>query len=212
MESVGPYGRVIHIAHSQGALITFLASKKLTKSEMTQMEVICFGGAEAIQSSEDFPFARCVNYYSINDPLLFVVPLADKALRSGFFCSMAYTEPVFVFLTPRAGDPVIDHGLLGPTYREALVWEGQRYQKLYLPIWYPWIQKCVMYGATFHYHVLQCCKFILQWLLMRIILPIITFVMHVNQLIYDRIIIPCIKATVLLLRPFHQTRTHRSNM
>ena len=29
------------------------------------------------------------------------------------------------------GDPVTDHGLLNPTYLEALLWEGQRYQSLY---------------------------------------------------------------------------------
>ena len=28
--------------------------------------------------------------------------------------------------------PVKDHGLLNPTYLEALVWEGQRYQNLFL--------------------------------------------------------------------------------
>lgn len=32
---------------------------------------------------------------------------------------------------PIAGDPVTDHGLLNPTYLEALLWEGQRYQSLY---------------------------------------------------------------------------------
>jgi hypothetical protein len=31
-----------------------------------------------------------------------------------------------------AGDPVTDHGLLNPTYLEALLWEGKRYQSLYL--------------------------------------------------------------------------------
>lgn len=29
------------------------------------------------------------------------------------------------------GDPVTDHGLLNPTYLEALLWEGQRYQSIY---------------------------------------------------------------------------------
>lgn len=202
--SVGPHGRVIHIAHSQGALITFLASKSLTKSEMAQMEVICFGGAEAIQSSNDFPFARCVNYYSINDPLLFVVASADKALRSGFFGVEG--EPEFVFLTPREGDPVKDHGLLGPTYREALAWEGKRYQKLYLPVWYPVVQSCVLYSQSFHDHLSKLCRFIVQMLLSKIILPMIAFVMHANQLIYDRIIVPRIKALVQLLRSLHHAK------
>ena len=78
MKLVGPKGRVIHIAHSQGALITSLAVKRLTQEEMKQIEVICFGGAEALECSDQFPFARCINYYSVNDPLLFVVPNAAK--------------------------------------------------------------------------------------------------------------------------------------
>lgn len=124
VRKVGPKGIVVHIAHSQGALITSLAVKQLSKSEMSRMEVICFGGAEAIRSSPDFPFARCINYYSVNDPLLFVVSSAARALRSGFM-GMGYgsfsgsgsgredvastlaamtdpnSEPEFVFLTPR---------------------------------------------------------------------------------------------------------------
>ncbi len=124
IKRVGSKGMVIHIAHSQGALITSLAVKQLSKSDMSQMEVICFGGAEVIRSSPDFPFARCINYYAVNDPLLFVVPSAARALRSGFM-GMGYgsfsgsesgredvastlakmtdpnSEPEFVFLTPR---------------------------------------------------------------------------------------------------------------
>ena len=43
---------------------------------------------------------------------------------------------IFIFLSLTClsciGDPVTDHGLLNPTYLEALLWEGQRYQSLYL--------------------------------------------------------------------------------
>jgi hypothetical protein len=107
----------------------------------------------------------------------------------------------------------MDHGLFGPTYKEALTWEGQRYQKKYLPIWYPVIQSCVMFSQSFHDNLLQLCKFMIQGLLMRLILPMIAFVMHVNQLIYDRIIVSWIKAMFLFLRSFHQTRSwiHRNH-
>lgn len=154
---MGKSGRVIHIAHSQGALITYLAARRLSPWELSRIEVIAFGGAAALRRSE-FPFARCVNYYSTNDPLLAMNPHAVKALRSGFLGGMygssgttaattgggggghatksspspsALFEPEFVFLTPRAGDPIIDHGLLGPTYVEALAWEGRRFQRQY---------------------------------------------------------------------------------
>jgi hypothetical protein len=159
---------------------------------MAQIEVICFGGAEAIQSSHEFPFARCVNYYAINDPLLFVVPSADKALRSGFFS--LFNEPEFIFLTPRAGDPVLDHGLFGPTYREALAWEGKRYQQMYLPVWYPLVTSWIMYSESIHVQISRLFQWIVRFLLTKILLPMIAFVMHVNDLIYQQVIGLCIQA------------------
>lgn len=130
LELVGKSGRVIHIAHSQGALITALAARQLEASELAQIEVLTFGGAAALLRSE-FPFYRIVNYYAVNDPLLHVVPAAVKALRSGFLSSYQQSDPEFVFLSPRLGDPVHDHMLFGPTYGPALAWEGQRYQRTY---------------------------------------------------------------------------------
>lgn len=123
---VGRRGRVIHIAHSQGALITLLATKRLTPDEMKRTEILCFGGAAALQSTPETPFARCINYYAVNDPLLLVVPAAANALRSGLFADD------FCFLAPRGGDPVVDHKLCGPTYALALQWEGRRFVQLYV--------------------------------------------------------------------------------
>jgi len=48
----GRYGKVVHLAHSQGALITYLAAKELTDEERRKIEVICFGGAAAITREE----------------------------------------------------------------------------------------------------------------------------------------------------------------
>jgi hypothetical protein len=129
--SVGKNGRVIHIAHSQGALLTFLAARQLSPLELSQIEVIAFGGAAALRKTSQTPFARCVNYYSINDPLLFVVPAAAQALRSGFV-----GDSEFCFLTPRLGDPIRDHNLFGPTYKTALTWEGKRFQNEYQTLIY----------------------------------------------------------------------------
>lgn len=121
--AVGRSGVVIHIAHSQGALITALAAKQLTPLEMSQIEVLAFGGAAAIRRTPQTPFRRCINYYSVNDPLLFVVPSAAQALRSGLV-----SDEEFCFLAPRLGDPVADHNLIAPTYAQALEWEGKRFQ------------------------------------------------------------------------------------
>jgi hypothetical protein len=126
LDSVGKRGRVIHVAHSQGALLTYLACKQLLPREMEQIEVLAFGGAAALRSTPQTPFERCVNYYSVNDPLLFVVPAAEQALRSGLV-----VDKEFCFLAPRVGDPIADHHLLGPTYAEALAYEGIRFQRQY---------------------------------------------------------------------------------
>ena len=129
LAAVGKRGRVIHLAHSQGSVITWLAAKRLAADECRRIEIVSFGGAATISTSE-FPFARCINYYAVTDPILNIVPSAVRALRSGFAFG-AGTETEVVFLSSRTGDPVTDHGLLNPTYLEALLWEGQRYRALY---------------------------------------------------------------------------------
>ena len=130
LAQVGKNGRVIHIAHSQGAAITWLAAQRLKPEECKRIEIITFGGAATICTSE-FPFARCINYYAVNDPILNIVPSAVKALKSGFSFGEGMQQEI-IFLASRTGDPATDHGLLNPTYLEALVWEGQRYQSLFL--------------------------------------------------------------------------------
>jgi hypothetical protein len=127
---VGKNGCVIHIAHSQGALITQLAAKHLTKDEMSHIEILAFGGATALRKTPQTPFKRCINYYSVNDPLLMVVPSAAQALRSGLVVGNGDDE--FCFLAPRIGDPIRDHHLWGPTYAQALQWEGERFHQLYV--------------------------------------------------------------------------------
>lgn len=130
-------GIVVHIAHSQGALVTCLAAKQLTPIEMSKIEVIAFGGATPVRSTPETPFRRCVNYYSLNDPLLFLNPSAESALRSGFnhhfysSTTQKANEDEFCFLAPRMGDPIADHKLLNPTYASALEWEGRRFERKY---------------------------------------------------------------------------------
>lgn len=154
LREVGKHGRVIHICHSQGSVITWLAAKRLESDECKQIEIISFGGAATI-TTQEFPFARCINYYAVNDPILNVVPSAVKALRSGYLFGGGLGEQEIIFLTSRTGDPVSDHGLLNPTYLEALVWEGERYQSLYLsPL------GKIAHGAAF---IVPCVSSTLCW-------------------------------------------------
>lgn len=138
--SVGKNGLVIHVAHSQGVLLTSLAAKQLTPLEMNQIEILAFGGAAAIRKTNETPFHRCINYYSVNDPLLFVVPSAAQALRSGLV-----VDEEFCFLAPRSGDPIQDHGLLGPTYIKALSWEGIRFQQQYQSLAYRSLRYIILF-------------------------------------------------------------------
>ena len=141
VSEVGKRGRVLHIAHSQGALVTTLAAKKLTPLEMNQIEILAFGGAAALRKTPETPFARCINYYSANDPILLLVPSAVQALRSGWIRD----DDEFCFLAPRSGDPIEDHGLLGPTYSQALGWEGQRFQSQYQNLAYRTTRPLVLF-------------------------------------------------------------------
>jgi len=148
VSEVGKHGRVLHIAHSQGALVTTLAAKQLTPLEMNQIEILAFGGAAALRKTPETPFARCINYYSVNDPILLLVPSAVQALRSGW----VYDEDEFCFLAPRSGDPIEDHGLLGPTYAQALGWEGQRFQSEYQSLAFRSTRTLVLFWSTvFHF-------------------------------------------------------------
>ena len=207
INKVGPKGKVIHIAHSQGALITFLAAKRLTKEELSQIEVICFGGAEVLRYSETFPFARCINYYSVNDPLLFVNPSAAKALRSGFMgvgggvttqssqlAEMVNpnAEPELVFLTPKVGDPIEDHGLFAPTYLDALKWEGRRYQNLYMTPWDPYVQTFVTRSKSLTSSTQKALAASLEIVKERVILPVLLFVLSVNSWLKEKVLVPTV--------------------
>jgi len=189
IQAVGKKGRVIHICHSQGALITHLATKFLTKEEMQQMEVLCFGGGAAIRQSPETPFVRCINYYSTNDPLLFLVPSASKALRSGFM------PEDFVFLAPRAGDPVLDHGLLGPTYLKALEWEGRRFQNNY----HPWAYRTtrILFVTLFLWGNIISMR--MEQLFVIILRPIVRFIVYCVRWLARRVWNPLILSMVLLV-------------
>jgi hypothetical protein len=165
--AVGKNGRVIHIAHSQGALVTSLAAKQLTPMEMNQIEVLAFGGAAAIRSTPETPFLRCINYYALNDPLLFVVPTAEQALRSGLV-----SDEEFCFLAPRDGDPITDHHLLGPTYAQALAWEGRRFQQMYQSEAYRYTRFIVLFFKAFIGVLLNRCLELLMKIDSTVMVPL----------------------------------------
>lgn len=159
-------GIVVHIAHSQGALVTCLAAKLLTPAEMNKIEVISFGGATPVRSTPETPFKRCVNYYSVNDPLLFLNPSAESALRSGFgYHNNKNNEDEFCFLAPRVGDPIADHMLLGPTYASALEWEGKRFERKYQS----YLERTVRYSLLTALSILSVILRLLSLVLVKLV-------------------------------------------
>ena len=173
---VGKNGRVIHIAHSQGALVTYLASKQLSPKEMEKIEVIAFGGAAVLRSTAETPFHRCVNYYSVNDPLLFVVPSAEQALRSGFV-----VDKELCFLAPRVGDPIEDHHLLGPTYASALAYEGLRFQRHYQTIVYRVFRSIILLLIALFNEIIRKCDALNHAMRQCIVMVLHTFVRSMNR-------------------------------
>jgi multisubunit Na+/H+ antiporter MnhG subunit len=215
---VGKKGKVVHIAHSQGALVTYLAAKQLTPLEMSQIEILAFGGAAAIRKTPQTPFARVVNYYAVNDPLLLVVPQAAQALRSGFVGE----DSEFCFLAPRIGDPIRDHNLFGPTYAQALAWEGQRFQSQYQSLAHRSTRfVCLILIALFralYNRVYSVCKIVMQKTLL-LALPIFLYVWEKSEVLRAVIKAVLIKPLVttlvvlyLLVRELqHSMRLHEAD-
>lgn len=215
LADVGKKGLVVHIAHSQGALITTLASKKLLPSEMSRMEVIAFGGAAAVRRTPQTPFRRCMNYYSVNDPLLMVVPQASQALRSGFSSSslVPSSSPTanhnnndnneFCFLAPRVGDPIADHSLFEETYGVALDWEGARFQRLYVSPVHRLARKlsllCLLLFGTLTVNINAALKTVLRPIVLCCILVWLwtrSTVIHLSETTQKRVIQPIVTSVL----------------
>lgn len=132
---VGTNGRVLHIAHSGGAIITYLAAKyHLNKFERSCIDVITFGGGYSI--TKKYFHGKVINYYASNDPLLLLDNRASTLSKRMNFNSSSSIEvrdfkhnTSFVFLEAIAKNPIIDHSILGPTYTKALIEESSFYKQ-----------------------------------------------------------------------------------
>ena len=78
LEAVGSNGVVVHVAHSQGALITALCSRHLSVAQRTRIHVIVLGGAASISDRE---YGSAINYYCSNEPMLYVDSRASRAWK-----------------------------------------------------------------------------------------------------------------------------------
>jgi hypothetical protein len=129
-----PNGRILHIAHSGGAILTYLAAKHhLTAQETGRIDVVTLGGGKSL-THKYFPGSRLHNYYARNDPLTILDVRANRMLKK-CKANTSYEiirEPKhnssFVFLPALAQNPLYDHSMLGPTYQYALRLEAQAYR------------------------------------------------------------------------------------
>lgn len=128
--SVGPHGRVLHVAHSGGAILTYLAAKHhLTAAETGRIDVITLGGGKSI--THKYFKGHVANYYARNDPVVMVDNRAARLLRRASSRTMDCEEvrdpkhnTSFMYLAAQARHPIVDHSMLGPTYRSALAREA----------------------------------------------------------------------------------------
>jgi hypothetical protein len=130
-------GRVLHIAHSGGAILTYLAAKyHLTSTETSRIDVITLGGGRSL--TRKYFRGRVYNYYARNDPVLLVDNRASRLMRNAKNTTYAVVRDAkhnttFIYLEGLARDPIFDHAMEGPTYRNALEWEAaQLHERLAL--------------------------------------------------------------------------------
>lgn len=135
LREVGPKGRVVHLAHSGGALLTYLVAKyHLKEADRRRIDVINFGGARSITQKY---FAKATNYYARNDPILLVnrraMALMQQVMNDSCDGEVIYLKhnTSFVFLQGRSGDALTDHALIGPTYLTALNKEAAVFRRAY---------------------------------------------------------------------------------
>lgn len=156
LSEINPHGRVLHIAHSGGAILTYLAAKyHLNYNETSRIDVITLGPGRSI-TRKYFKGGRLVNYYSKNDPVVLLDRRAGWLIKSGataaaaaagkskvlnwisdrlmkntsyFTVRDAKHNTSFTFLDAILNHPILDHSMNGPTYRIALEMEAAEFRR-----------------------------------------------------------------------------------
>lgn len=128
-------GRVLHLAHSGGAILTYLAAKHhLTVEERNRIDVITFGGGRSI--TRKYFGGYIVNYYASNDLVSLIDGRAAGLKNKHIIRNETWIEirdekhnTTFIFLRALANNVLRDHSMTGPTYRLALRREAAELRK-----------------------------------------------------------------------------------
>lgn len=105
-------GRILHLAHSHGALVTQIAATCLTDEEKAMIDVVTFGPARLV--SPDDGFRSATNYVSYADWVSRHDGKINRAAR-GYF-----SGDEVKLLKPLNQTDYIDHRFTSPTYQTAL--------------------------------------------------------------------------------------------
>ncbi len=148
LKKVGEYGRVLHIAHSGGAILTYLAAKHhLSRTETNRIDVITFGAGKSITNK--YFRGRVCNYYTRNDPLIFMDSRAIKLFQRSFLKSSLHSSSregrlvemrdkkhgtPFIFINPHSRNPLNDHSIEGEAYQLGLRIEADVFKETLIKI------------------------------------------------------------------------------
>ncbi len=150
LRKVGEYGRVLHIAHSGGAILTYLAAKHhLSRIETNRIDVITFGAGKSITNK--YFKGRVCNYYTRNDPLIFMDSRAIRLFQRSFLRSSLHSRfysrqgrlieirdekhgTPFIFIDPHSRNPLNDHSIEGEAYQLGLRIEADVFKETLIAI------------------------------------------------------------------------------
>ena len=106
-----------------------------------------------------------------------IVASADQALRSGYVAD----DSEFCFLSPRTGDPLDEHSLMGLTYMEALSWEGNRFQQVYQGLIYRTTRSILLFCIA----LWRTLSMKLRALLRAVLLPLIVAAISTHRFLKE---------------------------
>jgi len=126
LQEMNSDGKIIHYAHSQGALTTRLALGLMENGEERRIQVYTFGAAQMVRNKE---CAGAANYVSRRDGVPLIGSIVSGFLSAGERFGGILDPDVNIQYTGKKGLPFTEHSFDKGTYRK--VWEnlGKTFKK-----------------------------------------------------------------------------------